>query len=170
MSRKRKNDPIRLGTLLPAVVKALAKVQGKNVEQLLDAEETARGPKPESVAEELVWEAAQRAQHPELAGLVCQYPIWAYRVDFALPDRKIGFEIDGHAYHSDPLTFDRDRKRHRQIELQGWRLVRFSGQEACDDPYRVVAEMAAAARRFTPDVPAQRQPWPAEDGEKAGGV
>ncbi len=147
----RKNNPIRLGSLLPAVVKAMANAQGKRVEDLLDEEELARmGPEVgiDSEAELLVWEAHKAAELPELDGLVLQHPIWTYRIDFALPELKIGFEIDGHAYHSDALTFDRDRKRHRKIELQGWRLVRFSGKEVCADPDQVVREMALAVRSF----------------------
>lgn len=167
----RRNNPIRLGSLLPAVVKALAAAHGKRLEDLLDAEELAQmglENQPESVAEALVWEAANDAHRPELEGLVVQHPFWAYRLDFALPDLKIGFEIDGHAYHSDALTFDRDRKRHRQIELQGWRLVRFSGKEACDNPEQVVREMALAVRTFAPRVPTQGGPASCEHCEKAG--
>ena len=167
---RRNNNPIRLGALIPGVVKAMAAVQGKRVEDLLDEEELQRGPQPESVAEALVWDAVQELRHPALEGLVLQHPLWAFRIDFALPDLRIGFEIDGHAYHSDKLTFDRDRRRHRHIELQGWRLVRFSGQEACDNPQRVAREMAEAVVAFTPQVPEQASAPDSERGELTGGV
>lgn len=146
-----KRNEFRLGQLLPGVVRALAAAQGKRVEDLLDEEERARMGSElliESEAERLVWDAHKAAGLVELEGLVPQHPFWAYRIDFALPERRIGFEIDGHAFHSDALTFDRDRKRHRKIEFQGWRLVRFSGKEACADPVQVVREMALAARLF----------------------
>ena len=56
-----------------------------------------------------------------------------YRIDFADADRKIGVEIDGHAYHSDKETFAKDRVRQRELEMDGWRIVRYSGQEVHRD-------------------------------------
>jgi very-short-patch-repair endonuclease len=117
-------------------------------------------PKPpvrvDSEAERRVWEAHDKAKLPALAGLVTQHPALRYRLDFALPDRKIGFEIDGYAYHSDKDTFERDRKRQRELELGGWRIIRFSGKEACDQPDQVVAEMARMAAMFSTDAPEPR--------------
>lgn len=103
----------------------------------------------DSEAERRVWEAHTQMNLPELEGLVTQHDLFKYRLDFALPDKRIAFEIDGYAYHSDKKTFENDRKRHRALELEGWRIARFTGKEACNTPEHVVLEMAKAVTAFT---------------------
>lgn len=107
------------------------------------------GPKVtlESEAERRYWTAHREIGDPLLTGLVTQHPASGYRLDFALPPQRIAVEIDGHAYHSGPDVFTRDRVRQRHLELAGWRVVRFSGREACNDPHRCVRETAAFVRR-----------------------
>jgi very-short-patch-repair endonuclease len=56
-------------------------------------------------------------------------PGFRYRVDFAFPDDKIAVELDGYEYHSNKEQFTNDRKRQREMELAGWRFIRFSGSE-----------------------------------------
>ena len=48
-------------------------------------------PDPRSPPEQEFYRVAVKS----LPGLACQYPIGAYRVDFAVPDRKVAIEIDG---------------------------------------------------------------------------
>lgn len=103
----------------------------------------------DSEAERRVWEAHTQMNLPELHGLVTQHDLFKYRLDFALPDKRIAFEVDGYAYHSDKKTFEKDRKRHRALELEGWRIARFTGKEACETPEHVVLEMAKAVAAFT---------------------
>lgn len=105
---------------------------------------------PESEAERLVWQAARYARLPELEGLVLQHSVMRYRLDMAIPQLKIGFEIDGYEWHSDRETFVRDRQRQRQLELAGWRIVRFAGKEAIYEPDQCVRDMASAVRQFFP--------------------
>lgn len=108
------------------------------------------GPKVtlESEAERRYWNAHREIGDPALSGLVTQHPASGYRLDFALPGQKIAVEIDGHAYHSGPDVFTRDRVRQRHLELAGWRVVRFSGREACNDPRKCVRETAEFVRRI----------------------
>lgn len=56
-------------------------------------------------------------------------PGFRYRVDFAFPDQKVAVELDGYEYHSSKEQFTGDRKRQREMELKGWRFIRFSGSE-----------------------------------------
>ncbi|MEV7076675.1 DUF559 domain-containing protein [Streptomyces sp. NPDC093990] len=107
-------------------------------------------PKLESPIEEAFWRAHQEAKLPELRGLKAQHPVFGgrYRVDFALPDDKICIELDGHAYHSSPEAFTRDRARHRELELDGWRLIRFSGSEINKNPAGCLREAAQLVARF----------------------
>lgn len=76
--------------------------------------------------------------------LTMQYPVkdGRYRLDFAFPPLKVGIELDGYTYHSDRESFTRDRQRQREIEAQGWRIMRFSGAEIRADVTRCVHEAA----------------------------
>ncbi len=103
----------------------------------------------DSEAERRVWDAHVEMNLPELCGLVAQHDLFKYRLDFALPYKRIAFEVDGYAYHSDKKTFEKDRKRHRALELEGWRIARFTGKEACETPEHVVLEMAKAVTAFS---------------------
>ena len=79
-----------------------------------------------------------------LYSLTSQHPIknGTYRLDFAYPPLQVGIELDGYTYHSDRETFTRDRQRQREIEAQGWRIIRFSGDEIRKDVVRCVQEAA----------------------------
>lgn len=63
-----------------------------------------------------------------------------YRIDFALPDARIGFELDGHATHSSTADIARDRRRQRDLEDAGWRIRRYGGAEIWHDPAGVVRD------------------------------
>lgn len=78
--------------------------------------------------------------------LVPQYELFGgkYRLDFAEPESKIGIELDGYDYHSSKEAFTKDRKRQREIEAAGWRVIRFSGSEV----YRDAAGCASEALAF----------------------
>lgn len=72
-----------------------------------------------------------------------------YRIDFADIDRKIGIELDGHAYHSSKEQFERDRVRQRELEGHGWRFIRFAGAEIMKDVSKCVREAEEMARSFS---------------------
>lgn len=90
-------------------------------------------PRLDSPIEEAFWDAHTRAGLPGLEGLVTQHTVQAgesrYRLDFALPDKKIAIEADGYGFHSSREAFTSDRSRQRILESQGWRFIRFSGSE-----------------------------------------
>lgn len=65
--------------------------------------------------------------------IVPQHPVGKYRLDFAIPELKFGIEIDGLAYHNGQDSFMKDRSRQREIESQGWRIVRFAAKEVSLD-------------------------------------
>src|SRR4051794_29512603 len=75
------------------------------------------------------WKAYNAAKPTGLRGLVRQYPVGRYRLDFALPRHKIGIELDGHTTHSSPSAIAADRKRQRALEEWGWYIIRFGGAE-----------------------------------------
>ena len=65
--------------------------------------------------------------------LVPQYRVGRYRLDFAWPELRLAIEIDGFTYHSSSAAFDRDRRRQRKLELDGWRFLRFTAAEVRKD-------------------------------------
>jgi very-short-patch-repair endonuclease len=67
------------------------------------------------------------------------------RIDFAIPDRKIGIELDGHATHSSTQAIADDRRRQRRLESAGWRIIRFGGAEVYADANGCVRQAAALA-------------------------
>lgn len=71
-----------------------------------------------------------------------------YRLDFAIPSRRIAVELDGHAHHSTIEQFVNDRQRQRKLEADGWRIIRFAGREVVEDATRCVAEACDFAIMF----------------------
>lgn len=75
--------------------------------------------------------AADKLGH--LKELEPQYPALSYYIDFAIVDRKIAIEIDGHEYHKTQEQRTRDYQRERELGLDGWRFIRFTGSEVRKD-------------------------------------
>lgn len=89
---------------------------------------------------------AYRALRPwPLRGLLPNQSCGAYRIDFAINRRKFGIEIDGLAYHNGQESFMRDRRRQRDLEMDGWRIVRFAAKEVMNDATGCVREAAEQA-------------------------
>jgi len=52
-----------------------------------------------------------------------------YRADFAIPDLKIVIELDGHEYHKTKEQRTNDARRERDLQMEGWKVIRFTGTE-----------------------------------------
>lgn len=106
----------------------------------------------ESEAERLYLESwLALAPDPLRAELVTQHKVPSYRLDFAIPRLKIGIEIDGYEWHSKPDNFHNDRVRWRALQRQGWRLIIFSGREACKTPMLCVNDTVALVKLWSPE-------------------
>jgi very-short-patch-repair endonuclease len=80
--------------------------------------------------------AAERALHRLLNrnGVTGWRPQHAVRLpsgriavlDVAFPLQRIAVEVDGHAWHSDPERFQRDRSRQNELVTAGWTVLRFT--------------------------------------------
>ena len=88
-----------------------------------------------SPIERRFWDAYTLLKPPELAGLVREYEVFGgrRRIDFAIPARMIGIELDGHATHSSARAIADDRQRQRALESAGWRIIRLGGAEVYAD-------------------------------------
>jgi very-short-patch-repair endonuclease len=109
--------------------------------------------KCESPLELAFWDAYLCRKPAPLDGIVAQHQVIAggshYRLDFALPDIKVAFEMDGFTYHGDKEAFNRDRRRDLDLKLAGWNIHRFDGDLIRNDTPKVIhiaAELAAAHR------------------------
>jgi very-short-patch-repair endonuclease len=60
-------------------------------------------------------------------------------VDFLWPQQRVIVETDGRAAHDNPLAFERDRKRDRELQLSGYQVVRFTHHQVEQEPEAVIA-------------------------------
>jgi|GEM_PF-2799884 len=77
-----------------------------------------------------------------------QYQIGKYRVDFMIEwnEKKIVIECDGHEFHEKTKEqVSRDKKRDRFITMQGYKLLRFSGSEICNNIHEVLDDIYCLA-------------------------
>lgn len=79
-----------------------------------------------------------------------QVIIGRYVVDFMVTyetpltngEFKVVIECDGHDFHEKTKEqVARDKERDRFMTLQGYIVLRYSGSEICDDPYRIVNDV-----------------------------
>ena len=103
-----------------------------------------------SPIEDAFWKAHMKLKLQPLAGLVRQYPVRCadrrYKLDFALPRKMIGIELDGHRTHSSTAAIAADRRRQRDLEAQGWYIIRFGGLEVYQDAEDCVYQAAQLVR------------------------
>jgi very-short-patch-repair endonuclease len=78
----------------------------------------------ESPLEKMFYELAFLDLH-----LYSQHSVGKYRLDFAIPDKMIAIELDGHEYHKTKYQRTHDAQRDRWLYGQGWHVLRFTGTE-----------------------------------------
>lgn len=72
-----------------------------------------------------------------------QHPVGRYRLDFAIPSKRIAIELDGHEYHKTKYQRTHDAKRDRWLFGEGWHVLRFTGSEIYGDLDRCIDEICA---------------------------
>lgn len=79
-----------------------------------------------------------------------------YRIDLALFVRHgystaaIAVELDGHEFHERTAEqAERDKRRDRELQAMGWKVVRFTGSQALRSPLEVVEEILGFAASVT---------------------
>lgn len=72
-------------------------------------------------------------------------PGQTYRVDFALErgERKVAVEVDGWAFHADPVATSRDAQRDSALSKAGWHVVRLNAWEIVRSPLASVDTLLA---------------------------
>ncbi len=86
-----------------------------------------------------------RAAH--LTGWVAQHPVTTragrFVIDVAFPELRLAVEVDGYAYHSDDVAFQRDRSRQNALIAAGWQVLRFTWRDIVERPHQVIAQIRA---------------------------
>lgn len=62
-----------------------------------------------------------------------------YEVDLLWPQQRLVVEADGRKYHTNPLAFERDRKRDRELASAGYRVVRLTWEQLETEADSIVA-------------------------------
>lgn len=70
-----------------------------------------------------------------------QHQVGKYRLDFAIPDKRVAIELDGHEYHKTKFQRTNDAQRDRWLYGQGWHVLRFTGTEIHKDLDRCINEI-----------------------------
>jgi very-short-patch-repair endonuclease len=83
---------------------------------------------------ELLREIATSVKRGELRHAIqSQFPVKAgdqeYSIDFAMPDIKLGIEVDGALFHSTEDQKASDKHRDSKLAQQGWTILRFTDKE-----------------------------------------
>jgi very-short-patch-repair endonuclease len=101
-----------------------------------------------------IWDATLPFEAPDAEVLISpQHQIGDYHVDFAIilnnvPDEqiKIVVECDGHDFHEKTKEqAGRDKKRDRELQIAGWKVLRFTGSEIWRDHLACGADVGALA-------------------------
>lgn len=68
------------------------------------------------------------------------------RADFAYPANALLIELDGAAFHMDPVSFQRDRERQNQLLILGFTVLRFTYWDLVDRQEMVIDSILSALR------------------------
>jgi len=63
-------------------------------------------------------------------------------LDYAYPAQRIAIEVDGYGVHlRSRETFEHDRDRQNELEIAGWRVLRFTSRALRSEPDRVAGQV-----------------------------
>ena len=69
--------------------------------------------------------------------------VLTYEVDFHWPDHRLVVEVDGAGAHLTPAAFESDRRRDAELQVAGWRVVRFTWRQVTHEAESVAATLVA---------------------------
>jgi very-short-patch-repair endonuclease len=95
----------------------------------------------ESVLRSILIEAGIKGFEPQV---VVRDGTFSARVDLGDPDLMIALEADSFAYHGTRDALTKDCRRHSNLTIRGWRLLRFSWEDVMFDPEWIVEAVEQA--------------------------
>lgn len=79
-----------------------------------------------------------------------------WMLDFALPNIKLGVEVDGEVWHSNAEQVSGDQKRDHLLAQRGWTILRFNDKTIDDAPQAVTRTISSYIKRIlTPNAKKQ---------------
>jgi very-short-patch-repair endonuclease len=83
-----------------------------------------------------------------ISGWKANQIVIGYETDVVFDGAKVVVEVDGFAFHTDPESFERDRRKQNALVLAGYQVLRFTWLDLTEYPERVVAlvQRAISAR------------------------
>jgi predicted transcriptional regulator of viral defense system len=75
---------------------------------------------------------------------------WLARVDLAYPDDLLAVELDSKKHHLNERAFEADPARQNKLEIEGWRVLRYTWKAYSRQPQVICADVAAALRGPAP--------------------
>jgi very-short-patch-repair endonuclease len=67
-----------------------------------------------------------------------------YEIDFLWRDERLAVEVDSWSFHSDRKAFEDDRRRDAELVSWGFRVIRITWRQICDEPVMVAVRLAGA--------------------------
>jgi len=110
-------------------------------------------PEPSPI-EELFWNTAKDA----IPDLEREVSIGRYRVDFLVRPKKVIIELYGYQWHSTKEKLTQDAKRERDLQRQGYHVVRFTGSEVHGNVQKCVRDVLAIIRTLPDETEVRPQP------------
>jgi very-short-patch-repair endonuclease len=98
--------------------------------------------------------------------------IGSFLIDFLWRDHRLIVETDSWEHHRDRASFESDRARDTKLTHMGYRVVRITWRQICDDPDEVAASLYALliASLTAPNGPPAQQPGASPSPPPAGGL
>lgn len=122
----------------PAVYRAYCRNLGRQGSAEAGRLITAAADRADSAAERLLMTILRGAG---ITGWVAGHPFGPYLIDLAFPGAKVAIEVDGWAWHVDPVRFRGDRRKGNMITRAGWSLLRFTWHDLDGRPDECLAEI-----------------------------
>lgn len=78
-------------------------------------------------------------------GVKRELPVGGYWLDFAVPRRRVGIEIDGAKYHTNVVA---DWERDQRLLKRGWTIMRIPARDLWREPQKVRAKVLKELRGY----------------------
>jgi very-short-patch-repair endonuclease len=121
-----------------ALARAPRRAGADRLRALLDA---GRAALTRSKAERLLLELIRAAELPEP---LANATVSGHMVDLLWPEQRLIVEFDGWETHGRRDSFESDRRRDQRLVATGYRVVRITWRQLEQEPYAVIARLAAA--------------------------